>query len=344
MDGTVFGFGIVGVTAAVAGAILFVGQHSRLADLAAIPTSVALTRQFIKRKRARNASNPTNRVAWLDDSAEALITGTVVQHNDQSVPVETAAQQQKTGGKVAAVHAVVTKHDININNGQPQMHSSKDAWTTFEVHDDTGGIVCPKHTFQSNDALPKTDFSQERWESEQGWFGSREVKRVASFTQSLHRGTSDVGFEVTEASLPFGATVTLHGRVRLVNDTTLVVETPVSISEDNRATILAKLIQSTTRKKILAITITSVGFACIGYAVWKYLRERRRLLRLRSRREDRTALDERTDVDDEDDVTVNDALPRQRRARRARAAHQFLQQQQAQLLQQQQLLQSTNLL
>jgi len=326
MDGTVFGFGVAGGVLTASGIYFFLGQQGRLAELALIPTSVALTRQAIKFKRACNMVRATSSatVALLDDSVDALITGVVSKHKDKSVAVETSSQQKKTGGQVAAVSSTVTRHaGTGVGGPETQPRTHLDEWTTFEIHDGSGAVICPQHTFSSNSDIPKTDVAHERWESEQGWFGSVEVKKIASFKQSLERGASEVGYDVREETLPFGATVTLHGRVRLADDEhSLILERPAVLTQDSRAAILSQQVLRTQRKKWLSVALLLSGVACVGYAVFRHNQNRRRMRKRRSHSRDLDEEDEEdeVDTDDQDDDSDHSRERRDRIVSRGRDA------------------------
>ena len=282
MDSAVFGCGVVGAVLAAAGGFVFLGQQTRLAELALIPTSVALTLQAINFKRTKNMVLASSSVtaALLDDGVEALITGTVQPHDEQSVNVETSAQQRKTGGRVAAVLSTVSQHGAAAD-AKPRPH--RDEWVTFELHDGTGSVVCPKHIFLATAQIPKTVAVRELWDTEDRWFGGKEVKQIASLKESLERGVSDGGVDFHESTLPFGATLTLHGKVRLSDDEqTLVVEQPVTITQNSRASILSEMLVRCQRTKLLSLGLIAGGVASVGYAVYRY---RVNASRARKRRE-----------------------------------------------------------
>eukprot|EP00750_Incisomonas_marina_P025855 INCI5728.1.p1 GENE.INCI5728.1~~INCI5728.1.p1 ORF type:complete len:489 (-),score=87.25 INCI5728.1:1256-2722(-) len=308
MDGTVFGFGVVGAIVTISGGYMFLGQSSRMSELALIPTTVALTKSAIKFKRAKNhliASSEAT-AALLDDSVDAVITGTVERYNGQYVAAETGAggsNRRTTNGEVAAVKSTVTRHGAaaaGVGGSETRLHL--DDWATFTIRDSdgTGEVVCPKHIFKSNSEIPKPSVAHERWGSEQSWFGAVEVKKIASFKESLERSESEVGYDVREEILPFGSTVTLHGRVRLSDDReTLVVERPVTLSQDSRGVILSELLLRSQRTKWVSVALMAGGLACVGYAVYRFRTQQR--ARARSKRRHRSNSSSGS-VSDEDDL------------------------------------------
>ncbi len=279
MDGTVFGFGLVGAAATASGVYLLMGQSARMAELAVIPMSVAITKHAIEFKRAKNLMGASSSVtaALLDDSVDALITGTVQRHGNDAVRLDSGERKE-----VAAVSSTVT---TRAGVGAARVtNDPREEWETFELREETGeAVIVPKHVFASGAEIPKTSVAREHLSvSEQGWFGHQQAKHIGSFRESVERRITDVNHELREDALEFGTTITLHGRVRMADDKKLVLEKPYSLSQSSRTVILGEQMLRSRHAQLVSAALIAGGLACVGYAVYRY---RCNASRMRKRRQ-----------------------------------------------------------
>ncbi len=249
--------GLLGAAAGAAGVYVFVVKQSELSKLKLIPKSLSSAKAAIEQRRQK--------AVLLDDSIDVVITGTVGQHGDKSVPVATTKAQRAHGDTVAAVS---TQYQA-VAGARP---STQAMWTTFEVRDAAGAaVVCPQRVFSRIAEIPTTDLVHEFWPAATtDASGNPQFRHVASFVHSLQRGNGDGGYKVEEACLPFGTRVTLFGKVRLLADGSFVAEQPILLTQDSLPAVLQQQASQINRTKWIAMGFALTGLACLTYASWHY--------------------------------------------------------------------------